>query len=494
MNVPGMTAFRAAAFTVAMRWSDRLLAVVSTMILARLLSPEDFGLVAMAMIVVGIIDVVLDLGVAAALVQSKDAGRREFETAWTLRLIQAGLAAVIVVFSAPLAASYFHDARVKDLMYVIALTVLIGGLENIGVVTYQKEMRFDKELRFFMTKRLVAVILTISLAFTWGSYWALVIGTLAGRSFGVVLSYLMHPFRPRLSLQKASQIWSFSQWNIILSIVSYVTSNLDRFVIGRRSDATVLGTYTVAGEIASVPSTELLAPLGRVMFPAFVQARDDVAEFRRIVQLSLSVQALVGIPAAVGMAVVAHEAVPLMLGDRWRAAVPYVQVLSVGSITWALASSAHYALLVLGRIKTLALYRMCFMFAYAAALVAMLARLDVLGIAEVRVVLGFCGLLVIQWLSSRALQGLGFVSLFRNTWRPVLASGAMGYLVLFAGSVAAGMPVWFVLLVKIGAGVIAYLAILAALWRLAGMPEGGERYLLSKSPIGILAGRRGGAN
>ena len=168
-----VSAARGAVLVVGMRWIDRLIGLVSTLILARLLVPEDFGIVAMASVVVGLIDTLLDLGVGSALIQNRDAGREDFDTAWTMRVIQALGAALILWFAAPLAAEYFRDPRVVDVIRVMALAMLIGGFENIGIVAFQKNMEFGSDFRFFFFRRLAGFIVTISLAFWLHSYWAM---------------------------------------------------------------------------------------------------------------------------------------------------------------------------------------------------------------------------------------------------------------------------------------------------------------------------------
>jgi O-antigen/teichoic acid export membrane protein len=142
------TAIRGAFLSVGMRWTDRLLGILSTVILARLLVPEDFGLVAMAMVAVGFFDVLLDLGVGAALIQHDHAGREEFSTAWTLRLAQCVVTALLLVLLAPLVVDFYDDPRVRDVLRVAAITVLIGGFENIGTVSFQRNMELGRDFRF----------------------------------------------------------------------------------------------------------------------------------------------------------------------------------------------------------------------------------------------------------------------------------------------------------------------------------------------------------
>jgi len=164
-----------------MRWTDKFIGFVSTLILARLLAPEDIGIIAMASLVIGFIDVFLDLGVNIALIQNRNAAPAHFNSAWTLRLAQSATAAVLIVLASSAAATYFKDARVESVLHVMALGLIVASFENIGIVTFQKEMKFGLEFRFLFSKRIVGFLVTITAAWFLRDYWALVIGALAGR-------------------------------------------------------------------------------------------------------------------------------------------------------------------------------------------------------------------------------------------------------------------------------------------------------------------------
>ena len=123
-----------------------------------------------------------------------------------------------MVIAAPLAATYFNDPRVTLVVQVLAVSLMLSGIENIAVVTFQKEMQFGKEFQFLFCKRIVGFIVTIVAAWFIRSYWALVMGALAGRTFGVALSFAMHPMRPRLSLKKFRDIFAVSQFMLLHSI------------------------------------------------------------------------------------------------------------------------------------------------------------------------------------------------------------------------------------------------------------------------------------
>jgi O-antigen/teichoic acid export membrane protein len=268
--------FRGALLTVSVRWIDRLIGLLSMVILARLLAPEDFGLIAMAMLVLGLVDIFLDLGVNVALIQNSNATQDHYNTAWTLRLIQSALTTALLYILAPFAANYFNDIRIEPVLQYLAFAPLLRGFENIGIVTFQKEMRFGHDFYFTFIKRIIGFVATITSAWFLQSYWALVAGALIGTAGTVLLSYMLHPMRPRISLIKVREILNVSQWMILNAIGSYASGNLHKLVVGRRESAEVMGAYVVANEIAVMPSTELLAPLNRVLFHSFVNVKDNL--------------------------------------------------------------------------------------------------------------------------------------------------------------------------------------------------------------------------
>lgn len=474
------TPFRGALLAVAMRWSDRLLGTLSTLILARLLVPDDFGLVAMATVVVGLLEVLLDLGVSTALVQGDRADSDDFHTAWTLRLAQSAVAAMLVIACAPWVAAYYEDARVVHVLQVIAITVFIGGFENIGTVSFQRNMEFGRDFQFFVWRRLLAVGFTIAAALWLRNYWALVFGGLISRLAGVGLSYRMSAFRPRLSLARFGRIWSVSQWNLLTGIGRYLYGGAGRFVIGGRSGATALGTYTVGEEMAFLPTTELLAPLGRVMFPVFSAAKHDRSELLRVVTLAQSVQALVAIPASVGVALVAGDAIPLLLGDQWRPAVPVSQIMALAGVMVSLTHSIGYMLTSLGRVSTLCMFTWCRLLLLALLLQFVFTGTGVERIALAYLVVGGVTFTVLQAIAGRVLPGFGVRAMLLHAWRPLAASAAMAFVVVTLARILADAGAAWRLIAMVGVGASAYVLCLLVLWRAVGSPDGAETYILGR--------------
>ncbi|MDI6750885.1 MAG: lipopolysaccharide biosynthesis protein [Rhodocyclaceae bacterium] len=471
---------KGAIITVGMRWTDRLIGIASTLILARLLVPADFGIVAMASLVVALIDTLIDLGVGSALIQNPNADREDFDTAWTLRLCQALAAGLLIaLLGAPLAAEYFKEPRVENVLYLMSLTIALGGLENIGIVAFQKNMEFGRDFRFFFLRRLSGFAITVVMAFWLQSYWAMVIGALCGRIAGVWLSYSLHDFRPRFSFARIGQIWSFSQWILVRNLGAYGAQQTDKLLVGRFTDAGAMGAYSLADEISAMPTNEVLMPLGRVLFPAFVRVIDKPAELRRAFCLALGVQALVALPAGIGLALVAPIAVPLLLGQQWAAAIQFVQLLALMNIAVALTHSSGYLLLALGKVRLQAVISWLQFGLLATLAVFVFPSGNAVWIAGIRLAVSFIAMCLLLFLVLKALPFLTWRDLFAHSWRPVCASAAMvGVLSITQWPAYWSSAVIFVATIALGA--TAYALTIWLTWRVAGMPEGAESYLLGK--------------
>jgi O-antigen/teichoic acid export membrane protein len=470
---------------IGMRWTDRLIGFVSTLILARLLVPEDFGIIAMASIVVGLADMLLDMGVNIALIQNSKATQEDYNAAWTIRLIQSVLGTLLVFFLAQPAAEYFRDERVADVIQILAFSLLITGCENIGIVSFQKKMEFGREFSFLFIKRVAGFVVTIGAAFLLHSYWAMVIGALSGRMVGTLLSYILHPMRPRLSLARVKPILSFSTWNLARSIGAFLIDNLHRFLVGRRESAGVTGAYALGCDIAAMPSSELLAPLGRVLFPLFVKMKDDLSRLKEAYLLALGILALVGVPAGTGMVLVARELVLALLGDKWMAAVPFIQIVGVISILNSIGVSGVSMLLALGRAKITALNAWLQILLFAVLGVIVFPEGGAMTIALLRLVAGIAGIMFLAALLMRELPILRLAEMLGAVWRPCLASLMMA-IVLLSAPIPADIPLITQLLAKVLLGAVTYAICQLGLWRLTDCSYGPEAYLLGKFRYGRM--------
>ncbi len=471
--------FGSALITVAMNWFNRLVGIVSIAILARLLAPEDFGIIAMASLVVALAVVLLNFGVHVPLIQRQDAEQAHYDAAWTLRLLQTSISTAILFFLAPLAADYFHDPRVEIVLRFLSFTLLLVGLENIGVVNFQKHMQFGAEFRFRFIRRMTGFVTTLVLAVVLRSYWALVIGMLTERAAGVAFSYWLHPMRPRLGWAKIRDIFHVSQWMLVYGIGRYLRKNLHRILVGRWEPAAIMGAYSIADEVSMMPTNALLAPVNRALFPAFSKAQAAATRLKEMFLLAQGVQTLIAVPAAAGLAIVAEEVVLLLLGPNWQQAVPFVQILALISIAQALTTSGMYVLLSLGRARINALFVWAQVILFGALALTPFIEHRALDVAQLSLFVAALSLWLQFWLLTRSLRQLKIREILAVSIRPLVASTAMAA-ALFYFSQLLSLPLVLQFGAKVLLGAIIYCVSMYLLWVIAGRPKGAETYVLEK--------------
>src|ERR1700722_7876359 len=188
---------KGSAWAVAVRWAVRALGLVSTIILARLLMPADFGIVTMAMIVVGTLEIFSQTGQYQAIIRHPNPSREHYDTAWTIFIILCSILAALIFLAAPVADYYFHEPRAVLVVRILALKTFINGFENVGVVNFRRDLQFNKQFLFQVLPSVLSFFVTLGAAFLLRNYWALVIGILSQEFTSFLLSYALSPFRPR---------------------------------------------------------------------------------------------------------------------------------------------------------------------------------------------------------------------------------------------------------------------------------------------------------
>ena len=462
---------RGAAWMMLASFSNRAVGLVSTLVLARLLVPADFGLVAMAISVIAIMELLTAFSFDSALVSNHSAPPEHYHTAWTLNIIFTACGTVVLMALAWPASVFYNDPRLFPVLAVIGGSLLFQAFENIGVVAFRKEMTFGREFTFMMGKRLAAVLVTIPTALLTHSYWALVVGMVAGRLTGVVLSYGMHPFRPHLSLQGWRELLRFSRWLLINNVLNLLNTRSTDFIIGKTGGATALGLYSLSYEISTLPTSEIVAPINRAVLPGYAQLSRERSELQRGYLDVMGAIALLALPASFGLAAVAELAVFVLLGPKWAATVPLVSVLAFYGALTALDSNSYPAYLVLGRpsiASGLAATRVAILLP---ALIVLTSQFGALGAAwsmlAVGCVLTPAGLLILFHLLQIRLR-----SFLAILWRPATSALSMFLVVRELMPPDVATLSWRVsvvhLVALIAAGAVTYLGVLLLLWRLSG--------------------------
>lgn len=475
---------RGAIWMVLFKLLDRSIGLISTLILVRLLVPADFGVVAMATSLVALLELFGAFGFDNALIQRQNAGRAHYDTAWTLNLlISLALAVSMAALAFPIAA-YYQESKVVPIVFALAVTCAIQGLENIGVVNFRKDMMFDKEFRYLLTKRLIAFAVTVPLAFWWRNHWALVAGMIAGRCAGVALSYALHPYRPRFSLAAGKDLFSFSKWMVLINVLAFLKERSADFVIGRIAGPHALGMFNISVEFANAPGNELVAPINRAIYPAYAKLAHDLDALRTEYLSVMSLIALIAMPAIAGIAATANLIVPVVFGAKWLEARSLLALLAIFGVGQIMFTNAYAAFLALDRADVPTRISAIYVAVQLALLVTLTPMFGLMGAASAYVATSLLMLpLVFAYVYSILRVRAG--AMLRVVWRPLLAASLMFAVVkAFVGRVHhesdPTLQTAAELLAAIALGVAVYVSLVLLLWAACGRPQGAERMALNR--------------
>jgi O-antigen/teichoic acid export membrane protein len=470
---------KGAAWMVLMRLVIRAIGLVSTVVLARLLVPDDFGLIALSTSILFAVETLGQFSFDVALIRDAKASRAQYDTAWTLTVIRGWLTAIIVAAFAVPMGQFFNEPRLPYVLYGLAVATVIEGYQNIGIVDLRKEMQFRREFNFMLSQRIVSFVVTVVFAFALREYWALLVGIMIGRTGGTVLSYMMSPYRPRHCLSEWRPLLNFSKWLLVNNIL-HLLSRADVYVIGRYFGAHELGVYNVSAEIASLPSTELVAPIQRAIYPGFAKLAGDTEQLKRSYVDGLGILMMLSVPASTGIAVLADPLVRALLGAKWLDAIPLLQILAVNGLIRLSSGNAGSVLLAIGRPKAITALALLNLSMLGPALVIGITLAGLAGAAWALVATASINLVLSYAIIGRTLH-ISMVDLAKAVWRSWLAAAVMAAVVLWVGSAPVALLDHSIvrLVVCVPLGVVVYVAALIGLWMASGRPRSAEQFTLT---------------
>lgn len=476
-TILGKTA-RGAGWIIGWRMATRLLGLVNTLTLARLLVPGDFGLVALATGFAGSLDSLSSLGVEEAIIRLGSKDREIYDTGFTINLLRGILTAGLIIVLAGPAARFFHDPRLAFVLVALSLSAFFSGLMNIGTVEFRQDLAFDKEFVLLVIPRVISVGITLSLGIALRNYWALVAGILAAGFLRAGMSYFMHPYRPALSLRSWRKIAAFSAWTWLLGLGALIRSRSANLVIGRMLSVRAVGLYEVGLEIAWLPTSELIAPLGRACFPGFVALRDSGRVISESYLRITGAMALFTIPAGVGLSLIADPVVRLAFGSQWLSMIPVVEILALaGTMTvFRIVSSALFS--AYGMLRSMTIIAAG---TTAFNLIVTVVFAELWGIVGAAAGVGLAS--AVEQITYIALTsrwfGVTSRGLLRVTWRGSAATVAMAAVMYGTGlgwtpAIGDTAVLAIRLLESLSLGIVVYSVVLVLLWITSGRPPGSE--------------------
>ncbi|MBV7266307.1 lipopolysaccharide biosynthesis protein [Erythrobacter ani] len=450
-----------------------VLSAAGLLVLARLLTPEDFGIVAIATAVLVLVQSCTELSLNNALIQKETVDKSHVDTAWTMALIRSAVICAIFAAAAwPLSIAYGNPDLVPVFL-VSGLTGAILGLQNPHVWLATKQMSFAPLAIAQFLRRALGIVFAIVLAFVLQSYWAIIWGSLAGAVAATLLSYVLVRYRPQLSLAHVREIWSFSGWMFLSQIFETLNWRADQLIAGLAVSKDQLGIYAMADNVAAIPSREAVHPIKHALFSGLANISNDIGRLRLSQQRAQSTIAMLVAPLGVGLALVAEPAVALALGSQWEGTVLFLQIISIAYILGSFSIGLQPLAMALGNTRLLFLWNFLSVCVKIPAIIIGFMTAGLVGVAVARLISDLASALI-EFLFIKRLLDIGVLRQISRHWLTVAGLLAMTAAVLIASAAMplGDIPLVVDLLARITIGAIAYTGTILVIWLVAGRPEG----------------------
>jgi O-antigen/teichoic acid export membrane protein len=455
----------------------RLVDLAALTMLARLLSPADFGLVAIAMSVMMIVEAVMELPLGLALVALPERTKAHFDTVFTVGLLRGAVLALILILTAWPLAKIYHDNRLIALLCVLGLAPASSGLASPRMAEYAIKMDFKPNFAMDVISRFATFAVSVSVAWLTGSYWSLALGTLASPLTLVVVSFIYAPYLPSLTLSKWRDFSGYLRWTTLTQLLTATNWQMDQLLLGRLVSRQELGAFSMASNLSAVPGQILIVQAAKPLLAGFSLVRNDLRRLASAYQKSVNGVVAVGLPLLAGIWFTATPLIRLALGNQWSEAVPLLQWLSIAAMPSLFVSPVWALVMALN--KPNIFFRLAlseFIIKLPLMLVGVFS-FGILGALGVRVMTAVFATGCSMWF-VRALIKLPIGTQLLIAWRPTLGVVIMAFTCEMLGwdflNPQDHGQLILSLIWILGIGGTVYVGSLLLLWFLAGRPDGIE--------------------
>ncbi|NOJ47694.1 oligosaccharide flippase family protein [Bradyrhizobium archetypum] len=477
-----------AIILVASRLIARGLDLITLVVLGRLLSPADFGIVAIAMAVVQIVEAIMELPLSLALVALPTRTKLHYDSAFTLQLIRGlSLAAILLILAWPIAQIY-NDHRLIWLVCALGIAPASRGLISPRTVEYALNFNYLPSLTIEVAGKLAALISSVVVAWLTASYWSIAIATIASPITMLVVSYCFAPYLPALSLREWRTFSKYLRFTTASQAVVALVWQMDQLMLGRFVDRFELGRFSMAANLAALPAQILIGQTTSPLAVAFSSVRGDLERLKAAYHKSTLSLAAIGLPAMVWISMNAEPVVRLILGQKWVSAASILGWLSLAMIPPLFAGSLTPLATTVNKTNVFLRLSLIELFIKTPLMLVGLVYYGIPGIIAVRLIIAVaisgCTMFVV-----RELIGLRLRDQLLGPWRATLSTAIMAAAIAplqgrFADPQSLVQLILDLTIVG-GVGATVYVASMFLLWRAVGFPDGVELHVAKLLASGV---------
>ena len=468
---------RGAAVIVGGRFVIRLIGLLNTLLVARLLTPDDFGLVAIGVVTMQILENVSDLSIGQTVIKFRDASSRMLQTLFTFSILKGAAVFVLMAAAAPFVASFYDDPRLVEVYIVLGVAAFIRSARNPKFFEFERELDFSKEIFAALMAKTLAVIASISIALVFRTYWAIIAGMIISISIENIMSYVMRPFRPGFSLHGFRKLLGFTGWITIAGAFTAINNKFGPLVLGRLLGTAPTGNFYVGMTLSDLVGRELALPMVKALYPGLSSLQNDPAQMNRAYLRGVEAMSMIVAPAAFGLAFLAEDMVTFVLGDGWPMAVSVVATVTPAYGLMSVLSGVQTLAMANGKVRPLVIRELFYFLLQMPLLVTATVLYGFKGAIWATAISSVCYIGLQSWLYAQVTGDKWWRPLW-SAHRGILSVIPMAFWFFFFRPDIASieeLPIMGRILMDVVTGVMIYGGSVLILWQITGRPDGIEK-------------------
>lgn len=333
------------------RFLAQIITLLVSIVLARLLSPSDYGVVAIVTVFITICDALVTGGFGNALVQRKNISYIDFDSICWISVIIAGILYLILFLSAPFIAAFYRDDNLVLITRVMGIKFIFSAFNSVQQAYVQKKMTFKKFFFATLGGTIFSAVIGIGMAYAGCGVWAIVAQYLSNTIIDTIILYMTIEWKPRMriSWKSVKELWNFGSKMLASTMIYTLKDNMRSLVIGKQFTSSDLAFYNQGQKFPSLLVTDIVESLGKVLFPVFSEKQDDRALIKEYMRKSIRLSSYILLPLIVGLFAVADSFISLLLTDKWLPCVLYIRILCLVYMTRSLSTIFQKCILAIGK-------------------------------------------------------------------------------------------------------------------------------------------------
>lgn len=448
--------FSGLIWTYAERFLAQAVGLIVSIILARILTPNDYGIIAIIMIIMTILDVFVSSGFGSALIQKQNSDELDFSTAFLSGLVISCVLYAALVLAAPLIADFYNMKQLTSLIRILGLRLPIAALNSVQHAFVSKHMVFKKFFLSTLFGTLVSAVIGIIMAYNGFGAWSLVWQYLSNIFIDTTVLLLTLKWKPKLqfSFIRFKGLLRYG-WKILVSdLIQTLYNNLRGLAIGKKYTSADLAFYNKGEQFTNIIVTNVDLSINKVLFPALSQEQNNILTVKSMMRRAIKTSSFIMSPLLIGLAVVSKQVVLLLLTDKWLACVPYLQILCIANLFQPIHSSNLQAIKAIGR-SDISLKLEIIKKTYSIVILALsIIYFNDPFVIAIGFVLSTLISVIVNSFPNKKLLGYGYLEQLKDVFPNLLSAVVMAAVVYCVGLIK--MPILFLLLIQIFAGIAIY--------------------------------------